>query len=69
MVIFELSSHQEELEKCRAEGKKEFTSKRAPRTDDISNENGVTLREDEDIQHRWKEYSTKLYDTKDHQQI
>ena len=47
---------------------KELTNKWAPRTDAINDENGVTLTEDEDIKRRWKEYSIKLYEAKDHQQ-
>ena len=55
-----LESKCEELEKCRGESRKmlcvlkELTNKWAP--------------EDEDIKHRWKEYSTKLYKAKNHQQ-
>ena len=46
---------------------KELTNKYPPRTDAINDENVVTL-EDEDIKCGWKEYSTKLYEVKDHQQ-
>ena len=42
---------------------KEFTSKWALRADAINDENGVTLTEYEDINYRWKEYSTTLYDS------
>ena len=62
------------VKKCRGESKKMFrvlkvlTNKWVPRTDAINDENGVTLTEDEDIKRRWKEYSTRLYETKDYQQ-
>ena len=68
-----LESKCEEFEKCRGESKrmfrvlKELTNKWAPRTDAINDENGDTLTEDEDIKRRWKEYSTKPYEAKDHQ--
>ena len=48
---------------------KELTNKKAPRTDAINDENRVTITEDEDIKHRWKKYSTKLYEAKNHRQI
>ena len=48
---------------------KELPNKWAPRTDAIINdENGDTVTEVEDIKCRCKEYSTKLYEAKDHQQ-
>ena len=65
-------SKSEKLEKYRGENKKifrvlkELTNKRAPRTDAINDENGVTLTEDED-KRRWTEYSSKLNGAKDHQ--
>ena len=69
-----LESKREEFEKCRAESKKifgvltELTNIGAPRTNVINDENGVALTEDDDIKRKRKEYSTKLYVARDHQQ-
>ena len=69
-----IESRCEEMEQCKGESKKVFqvlkevTSKRTPRNDAINDENGVTLTENEGIKARWVEYSTGLFEAKDHQQ-
>ena len=46
---------------------KDVTRKWAPTTDVINYENGKTLTESDDIKRRWVEYSSMLYEAKDHQ--